>query len=69
MLTEAHRSEVARVLVITLTAEVLHEGADLGIKVSRQVVVLEQDPVLGLPALPRSTTHVTLDRKGGLYAV
>src|SRR5918998_719403 len=46
--SEVHvsRREIAQALVVALTIVVLHEGADLGLQVSGQVVVLEQDPVL-----------------------
>ena len=47
------RREVAQALVVAPMIVVLHEGADLGLQVSRQVVVLEQDPVFErlVPAL------------------
>jgi len=38
--------EIAQALVITLVVIVLDEGLDLSLEVARQVVVLQQDPVL-----------------------
>jgi len=70
--------EIAQALVIALLVVVLDEGLDLSLEVARQVIVLQQDPVLeglvpsldlalGLGVIRRPTDmlHISLVEPGG----
>ncbi len=53
--------EVAQALVVTAVIVTLDEGLDLSLEVARQIVVLQQDPILPSKATPppaRGNKHV-----------
>ncbi len=62
------RCDVVQALVVALVVVVIDEGPDLAFEITRQVVVLEQNPVLhGLvPSRQRRALRTTFDLALGL---